>query len=618
MTARRQIYSLPAALWLLLMLAGCVPPVVLNYQGFHNTEFAARSRPAEIHVKPVEELLKGGYLLIGYVDLRQNVRECFDDGKCHKISDKAPSREDVQRIAAERGGDVVTLVEEKQILDKIRTTHCTSTTVTTYVLQGRVYTTSVCLSSVTRHGHREAKLTRALIWRHEPRRATAEANDRAIRQAMESLDRTYRVAEPATPPAPTVAGGATTELDALSTSGPGRSPGTPAPPILTAMALGRDDEVRRLAATDEARQWRDHQGRTVLMLAILRQHPSRYVEKLLSAGHDHRIPDSYGNIALSYSLMRGDTEMAQRLVQAGSDIQHRNSKGSNLAMFAIVSNDPRVLDWVTQRGVDHRKTSDTGISPLMIAAVSGRVKSLEWLMNHGAALDARDASGRTAVVYAASDGQTACLRALLMRKASLQIADRDGNTALIYAALYNKPAAIAVLLDAGARLDDVNVRGHSALAVAMARRHIEAARLLLARGARLAGKNASAHDMLALAIRTGDVSLTETVIHHGGNVRELERQKGFSLVWLTPPTVSPELLRLLIRHGMDINFPGSDGRTPLMYAAQAGRGEIVRLMLELKADPDRRDRSGRTALMLATIAGHTQIVSMLRDAGVKE
>ncbi|MEK7734451.1 MAG: ankyrin repeat domain-containing protein, partial [Pseudomonadota bacterium] len=119
-------------------------------------------------------------------------------------------------------------------------------------------------------------------------------------------------------------------------------------------------------------------------------------------------------------------------------------------------------------------------------------------------------------------------------------------------------------------------------------------------------------------IRSNDTSLTEAIIQRGANVRELERQRGQSLVWLAPSTIRTDLLRLLVRHGMDINFPGSDGRTPLMYAAQAGRTELVRIMLELKADPERRDRTGRTALMLATIAGHTQVVSTLREAGAKE
>lgn len=606
---------------LLLLLAGCVPPVVLNYQGFHNTDFASRGRPAEIYTKPVEELLKGGYLLIGYIDLRQNVRECFDDGSCRKISDKVPSREEVRRIAAERGGDVVTMVEEKQILEKVKTTHCTSFSTYSYTLQGKVYTNTVCTASVTRHGHREARLTRALIWRHEPKLATADANERAIRQAMESLDRTYRADSPsatAASPAPMHTGNAMAEIDALSTSGPGRASAGSTPPILLAMAQGRDDEVRRMATTDEARRWRDPRGRTVLMQAILLRYPPRYIDILLSAGHDHRVQDSYGNIALSFALMRGDTRLAERLVQAGSDIRHRNSKGSNLAMFAIVSNDPRVLGWVSQRGVDYRQGSINGVSPLMIAAVSCHVRSLEWLMDHGVVLDARDDSGATALVYAASEGQTVCLRALLKRKASPQIADRSGNTALIVAAFYNKPAAIEVLLDAGARIDAQNIRGQSALSVAMSRRNAASARVLLNRGARLSDKNTGANDMLALAIRTGDVPLTDAVIRRGGNVRELERQKGFSLAWLTPPTVSVDLLRLLVRHGMDINFRGNDGRTPLMYAAQAGRSEIVKLMLELRADPNQRDRAGRTALMLATIAGHTRIVSLMRDAGVKE
>ncbi len=607
---------LPAIL--ALLLAGCVPPVVLNYQGFHNTDFAARSRPAEIHAKPVEELLKGGYLLIGYIDLRQNVRECFDDGTCRKISDKPPSREDVQRIAAERGGDVVSMVEEKQILDKIKTTHCTSFSTYTYTLQGKVYTNTVCVASVTRHGHREAKLTRALIWRHEPKRATADANERAIRQAMESLDRTYRAAESATPSESPARVNAMAEIEALSTSGPGHASGGSTPPILLAMAQGRDDEVRRLAPTDEARRWRDPQGRTTLMLAIQSNYPRRYVDGLLSAGHDHRAQDSYGNIALSYALMRGDTALAQRLVQAGSDIQHRNNKGSNLTIFAILGNEPRALDWISQRGVNYRQVGDKGISPLMFAAVSGRVRSLEWLMDHGAPLDARDASGRTALIYAVAGSQTVSLRTLLKRRASVHIADHNGNTPLMYAALFNSPAAIEMLHVAGARLDDVNSRGQSALTVAMSRRNTASAKALLHRGARLADKNSGANDVLAMAIRTGDVTLTDTVIRRGGNVRELERRSGRSLIWLTSPNVSIDLLRLLARHGMDINYRGQDGRTPLMIAAQAGRGEIVRFMLELKADPNQRDGAGRTALMLATIAGHTHVVSMMRDAGVKE
>ena len=133
-TGLRPRLILPGMLGLLLALAGCVPPVVLNYQGFHNIDFAPRRQPAQIHARPVEDLLKGGYLLIGFIDLRQNVRECFDDGTCRKISDKPPSREDVQRIAAERGGDVASIVEEKQILEKIKTTHCTSFSTYTYML----------------------------------------------------------------------------------------------------------------------------------------------------------------------------------------------------------------------------------------------------------------------------------------------------------------------------------------------------------------------------------------------------------------------------------------------------------------------------------------------------
>jgi ankyrin repeat protein len=58
------------------------------------------------------------------------------------------------------------------------------------------------------------------------------------------------------------------------------------------------------------------------------------------------------------------------------------------------------------------------------------------------------------------------------------------------------------------------------------------------------------------------------------------------------------MLEVLLSHKADINARDKDGRTPLMYAVDAGP-ENVRFLLLRGADPSIQDRKGQTALHLA-------------------
>ncbi|MCE9558039.1 MAG: ankyrin repeat domain-containing protein [Armatimonadetes bacterium] len=59
---------------------------------------------------------------------------------------------------------------------------------------------------------------------------------------------------------------------------------------------------------------------------------------------------------------------------------------------------------------------------------------------------------------------------------------------------------------------------------------------------------------------------------------------------------SPTSVRVLLRHGADIDALDEDGQTALMIAAQHGEFESVRLLLEAGADRARKDKRGKTAL----------------------
>lgn len=80
-----------------------------------------------------------------------------------------------------------------------------------------------------------------------------------------------------------------------------------------------------------------------------------------------------------------------------------------------------------------------------------------------------------------------------------------------------------------------------------------------------------------------------------------------------------DTVNTLLAHGANINAADFGGRTPLVWAAWAGKARIVTLLIHRGANvnanyPDDRD----TALASATAGGYDRIAHILRKAGAKE
>lgn len=80
-------------------------------------------------------------------------------------------------------------------------------------------------------------------------------------------------------------------------------------------------------------------------------------------------------------------------------------------------------------------------------------------------------------------------------------------------------------------------------------------------------------------------------------------------------TTGPELLKILLNHGIDadiINSRNDSGMTPLMLACERRQAKCIKILLNAGADTNILTPNGETALMLATKRGYKDCTKLLQ------
>lgn len=78
---------------------------------------------------------------------------------------------------------------------------------------------------------------------------------------------------------------------------------------------------------------------------------------------------------------------------------------------------------------------------------------------------------------------------------------------------------------------------------------------------------------------------------------------------------TPEMVKLLIKHGADVNVTNSKGATPLMNAINYHRFDVAKVLIAAGADLNCIDKYGYTPLILAVEKGLEDFVRLLLKAG---
>lgn len=165
------------------------------------------------------------------------------------------------------------------------------------------------------------------------------------------------------------------------------------------------------------------------------------------------------------------------------------------------------------------------------------------------------------------------------------------------------------LLRRGFDPNTADERGQPGLTLAMQEQSLRAAKLLLEQpGLKIDALNQAGESALMMAALKGEVAGAKMLLARGAKVNK----EGWSPLHYAATGPEPELVRLLLDSGAEVDPAAPNGTTPLMMAAQYGSEDSVKLLLERGADPNRRNQRELRAADFAKLAGRDALAARLQ------
>lgn len=137
----------------------------------------------------------------------------------------------------------------------------------------------------------------------------------------------------------------------------------------------------------------------------------------------------------------------------------------------------------------------------------------------------------------------------------------------------------------------------------------------------LGAQETSPDQALRAAVLAGDTRAMKSAIKKGANVNQgmplAEAASGYCLGPTEARDVKqcPEVVRVLVEAGADVNKSNPGGWNALMGAADEGYLEVVKYLVSKGAVVDAKTRQGRTALIRSAYHGQNEVISYLISKG---
>ncbi len=351
-----------------------------------------------------------------------------------------------------------------------------------------------------------------------------------------------------------------------------------------------------------------------------------------------------------WAAFEGDVQKVKELLDQGVNVNSQNTRldGGTPLYFAVTGTQEKVIRLLLARDADVNARTRGGETALHAAARCNSTTDIaELLIDHGAdvAFGAK-LWGKvdTALHAAAFKGHADMAKLLIANGGNVHaLCGPVGFATTPLDRVFF--GAVTVLLDE--RADVSFPTGGLPPGVLQRMRDLlkdrtAVADVLLAAGADVSGLSSSA---LAVLVRGNACEMAELLFAHGLNPNAMVSSASrITLLHTAARAGSKDMVELLIARGADVNAEDNEGGTPLWYAKDKGRTEIVELLtkkgargkipvravldavrdgniekvrslIEKGAEMNTRDYRGRTPLFLTAARGYTDIAELLVEGG---
>ncbi|MBF0315665.1 MAG: ankyrin repeat domain-containing protein [Oligoflexia bacterium] len=373
----------------------------------------------------------------------------------------------------------------------------------------------------------------------------------------------------------------------------------------------------------------------------------------------------------------GDHEGVLQLIEKDASIVRAiDPQGNTTLMRAVLANNLPLVKTLLQKGLDINGKNKDEMTPLMLAASGGKDfrEMIDYLLKQGAHYDEKNSSGQTAFDLAKTHGQSAVFEQMLQFKTNkekvifdliqgnnlvgvqellktdkkaIHYKNPSGNSTLVYAVLGNHLDLIRSCLAAGVDINGKNNQGITPLMHAcvgmdkeLSKEGTDLVRYLLSQGANYNERDYSGRTAFDIASARGNGELATLLKRHRAVTEKLIFELiadgdnlGMAQLKAKDPAIVKaldhegnttlmhaifkkdlDLVKELLRKGLDVNAKNNRGITPLMFAAKdKDCADIVDYLISEGAEVNEKDKSGNTALTFAEQAGNHAVAKLFRE-----
>ncbi|XP_052422498.1 ankyrin repeat domain-containing protein 55-like isoform X2 [Carassius gibelio] len=282
------------------------------------------------------------------------------------------------------------------------------------------------------------------------------------------------------------------------------------------------------------------------------------------------------------------------------------ANGDVNTLTSTIREDPSILECCDSEGS----------TPLMHAVSGRQVDTVKLLLKMGASINTQDACGRTSLSLATYLGWLEGCVCLLRNGAKQNIPDKNGRLPIHAATAETDFRLMAVLLQQSTlcEINHQDNEGMTALHWASFHNRPEHVQALLQRGSDPTLVDKDFKTALHWAVQSGSRLMCSLILDHhlGSSVINYDDENGKTCVHIAAAAGFSDILYELSRvPETNLQAVDVDERTPLHWAAAAGKDDCVQVLLELGVEPNPRDINENTPLTYAMYCGHTACIKLL-------